>query len=327
MPTISNNAEGLSENATPTTGNTGGASGNACSTVAQGTNGTIRALAAAAIFGSRGYRMAHLAAAGDANRLMWPLADAGRVVISAYVVLDATATQVEDLMGIRHSSGNMGMLCLAADGKAVIQHAGGSQIGASKSPAAIAPGTYLVQMSAVKGADASTGTLGYAIYPLGNPTPIHTWESSAQNAGTANASHVWVGRSTGRLEAHTIDYDEIRGASLASGWLAHVAADPPTIDVDLPAPNVIDLRGSTAGDGSSLTFPAPVETTATGVTPLSIVPGVWLIDDDLTSTWTVTVEQADEQTDTDTVTVPGRLPVHANAPRIPGGTPPGTTWV
>lgn len=327
MASISNTFEGLGDGVTPTNANTGGASGTATSTVSIGSASTIVGSAAAAIFGARGCRMAWAGNTGDgATRLMWPIAEAGRVVLAAYVRIAATPTQAEDIMGIRHSSGNMAILVVGSNGKLLVNNAAGTGISASAAPDVLAPGTYLIQMSATKGTSTSNGTIGFGIWPQNSATPIHTWESSAVNAGTANVSHVFLGRSTGRAEARTVDYDEMRAETLASGWLSHLALPAPTIDIDTLAPNVIDLRGSSAGDGSSLTYPTPVETTTTGAAIISITPGVWLIADEVTSTWTVTVAQADEQTDSDTVTIPGRLPVHLNAPLIPVGPFPSTTW-
>lgn len=107
------------------------------------------------------------------------------------------------------------------------------------------------------------------------------------------------------------------------------ASLPPTLDVDQPAPNVVDLRASTAGDGSSLTFPTPTETTSTGTTPVSLAAGLWLFDDTDASTWTVSCAQGDTQSDSASidVTARGSLGVsHGNAPLMPTGSIPGTAW-
>ncbi len=259
MPSISNTAEGLTEATTPTTGNTGGASGTACSNVTIAGASSITALAAAAIYGVRGYRMAQ-SAGGDTTRLIWSLSESGRFVMSAYVRIDATPAQVEDILGIRHGSGNMGVVSIAGDGKLIVQNAAGTGITASKSPNPISPGVYLVQMSASKGTTTSDGTLGVHLSQDG--ATIHTWESAAQNSGTNDVSAVWIGRSTTRSESHTLDYDQIRGESLTSGWLAHVEAR--TAEVGDPS-GIADAASRTITAARTAADPVGLSDTATAI--------------------------------------------------------------
>lgn len=267
MPTIANNAEGFTSSpTTPTTGNTGGGSGTACSTVTQGAASTIRATTGSALFGAYGYEFNLVANGSDgACRLMWAFAEAGRLVLSTYWEVDAAITATEDVMGVRHSSGNMGVLLVGSDGKLIMQHAGGSNIAASKATNALATGTrYRIEMSVAKGTTTSNGTLGFAYFLGDSATAEFSWESAAQNAGTANAATVWIGRSTGRTQAHVTKYDEMRAETLASGWLAPVAVPVtvavPVINVTLalPAPGASSgVVVEVPGIGVTAALPAP----------------------------------------------------------------------
>ena len=142
------------------------------------------------------------------------------------------------------------------------------------------------------------------------------------------------------------DYTELRiGAKCATGtqtgaivvgsWAYDPAAtglppiymlDPPTLVVDQPANNVIDVRDSTDGDGTSITYLDPVEVTSTGTTPIELTPGVWLFDTTDDSTWTVGVTQGDLQEDTENVDIVATGAAGTRNPKMPSGTHPGTTW-
>ncbi|MBP7406067.1 MAG: hypothetical protein KA973_14230 [Candidatus Microthrix sp.] len=273
MPTIANNAEGFTSSpTTPTTGNTGGGSGTACSTVTQGTASTIRATTGSALFGSYGYEFNLVANGSDgACRLMWAFSEAGRLVLSTYWEVNAAITATEDVMGVRHSSGNMGVLLVGSDGKLIMQHAGGSTIAASKATNALATGTrYRIEMSVAKGTTTSNGTLGFAYFLGDSATAEFSWESAAQNAGTANAATVWIGRSTGRTQAHVTKYDEMRAATTASGWLAPVAvnatATAPAMAATaemLPPTLWIEVEVSGAGPMTATALMLPPTVTAT----------------------------------------------------------------
>ncbi len=102
--------------------------------------------------------------------------------------------------------------------------------------------------------------------------------------------------------------------------------DPPTLVVSQPANNVVDVRGSTDGDGTSITYLDPVEVTSTGTTPVELVAGVWLFDTTDDSTWTVGVTQGDLQEDTQNVDIAATGAAGTRNPKMPSGAHPGTTW-
>ena len=219
---ISNNAEGFTTDpTTPTTSNTGGSSGTACSTVAQGTSSTIAATHASALFGTFGYEFSLVNNTSDgACRLMWSLSSSTRTVLSCYYRTSDVITAFEDIMGVRHPSGNMALLSVGSDGKIVpVNSASASQTAMKATNALAANTTYLIQMAVTKGTTTSNGTIEWAYWDATGATQLDTFSSSTQNTTTNNVAAVFVGRSTGRGMAHTAYYDEINGDTLSSGWI------------------------------------------------------------------------------------------------------------
>jgi len=102
-----------------------------------------------------------------------------------------------------------------------------------------------VEIAARKGTTATDGLIEYAYYLGDSSTPEATWSSAAQNAGTADAAAVQIGRNTASAEARTIWYDSIRAKTLASGWIGPFAAPniPPVAQLGA---NIIDIEPWTA---------------------------------------------------------------------------------
>ena len=121
------------------------------------------------------------------------------------------------------------------------------------------------------------------------------------------------------------------GFAIGSGdWLARYdTAAPPTLVVDQPADNLVDVRGSSAYAGQTpLTFPTPSHVSGPTLTPSSLTDGLWLFDQDNTTdaVYSVRVTQADAQYTASNVTIPHKTSTNINAPLIPGAAVPTTTW-
>lgn len=284
---ITNNAEGIGEGIVPTTANTG-SSGTACSAVAIGPGSSITALAAAASFGSRGYRF--MLGAGDSGdtRLRWSLMESDRVVLSVYVRLRSTITATEDLMGIRNSSGSMGMLVFGVDGRIRMWNAAGAGVAGSVSSSVIpTDGTpRLIQMSARKGTSTTDGQLGWAMYDEAGVL-LEQWSSSAVNAGTTDFASVFVGRSTGRAGVHTYDIDEMRAGAFTTGWIDPVSSTPianagsDQSNIEPGAMVTLDATGSTTAIGTIMGYAwmqtsgnSVVLSNSTSATPSFVAPAM-----------------------------------------------------
>ncbi len=263
MPFISNSAEGLTNGTVPTPANTGGSSGTACAIVSQGTASTIVASSAASVFGSIGYRCNFVASSSDgACRLLWSFVESGRAVVSAYFRIDSVPSATEDLLGIRNSTGNMASLSIGPDGKLLAGNAAGGNIAASRAPNVLLANTvYRVELAAKKGVDTATGTIGISYYQGNSNVPLHTWESATQNTGTADIASVFVGRLTGRTQAHTIDFDQVRASTLTSGWLDPAVNSAPTAEAGpsqtgVSAGATVTLNGTASldPDGDPITY-------------------------------------------------------------------------
>lgn len=183
--------------------------------------------------------------------------------------------------------------------------------------------------------NASTGTYRVVLYDKGTGSiVIDSGLRTGQNTGAASTTNIRVGPkvSTG---AQTVT---LEGAGWAFDGAAtdvippRTADDPPTIVIDQPVPNVINLTGSTIGDDSTeLTYATPVLVSGPALTYTEVVPGVYAFEQDTGSTdsvYTFEVEQDDTQTDSENATIPvvEYTSINVSAPLRPTGTTPGTGW-
>ena len=313
MPEIfTNTADALAEAAVPTTGNTGAGSGTPAAQVEIDANSTVTALAAAAVHGTRGYRFNLSATGSGATRIRWPLAGTGRVVIAAHLRVHTAITAAEDLLAIRHAGGHMALLGTRGDGRFVASNAAGAQQVASISPDPVAAGLYLIQLAARKGTSTTDGHIGIEIRDGDTGTLIHTWEASDVNAGTANPTQGYIGRSTGRAITHTLDYDTITGSD-DPGWIPPVSLAPtadagpdqsgmePYSTVTLSSASSSTVIGTITGHAwTQISGPPIILTGADTATPSFAAPCTM---DGQPVTLQVTVTNSGGHSDTDTVTV------------------------
>lgn len=241
--------EGIPSGTAPSVANSGGASGDAISSIAVSSGDSILAQSSAALHASRGVEMSLIAGGAGATRLVWACGSTSRQVVSMYYRIDTVPTAVEDIAGARHSSGNMGILVIAADGKLQMLDSAGAAISGSKAPAALPANAWVrIELAVLNGTTTANGTLGYSYYIGESSIPQYTWESSTVNTTTNQQSHFFIGRSTGRGQAHTAQYDTIRWDNLSSGWM-------------LPyAPGATTGITNTAEGGTSNTVPTTANT-------------------------------------------------------------------
>jgi hypothetical protein len=195
---------------------------------------------------------------------------------------------------------------------------------------------YWAELAVTKGTTTTDGRIELKVYSADGTTEIFTWDSGTTlNTGTANVDQIRFGGGLGTSSGWAYqDIDSIQfDTDRATGWLGplDVAADAPTLTITRPAENIVDLRSSAPATGQSpLTWPAPTHVSGPLLTSTSLANGLWLFSqsNEQASVYTVSIVQADNQTNSADVTI-NPLPVsilHANAPLIPNGTTPGSNW-
>jgi hypothetical protein len=163
-------------------------------------------------------------------------------------------------------------------------------------------------------------TAYYDLEASGSPL-VQSYNNAACNAGTADTTHGAYGRSATRTQAHTLDYDDLRGDALASGYMLPLVAD---VDVATYANSTVFVATlgtppfSIAQDTGATTVPTTVDDGTTSG------QGVFVVAQHATDvlTYTITDDNGVEVTD---LTVPV-LATAVNWPKIPGAAVPTSTW-
>lgn len=255
MALVTNTAEGGVNGDTPTTANTGGASGSAASSAIVGNGNTLIFSNAYPAHGSLGYQFDYGTTSGGSLR--WDISEANRLVYRFYVRMSDLPTAQEYLAGIRSSAGYLCIACIGSDGKFVMQNASGTGISASRATNTFPLDQQVrVEIAATKGTSTTDGIIEYAYYLGDSTNPVYSWSSTAQNTGTASVAQVVLGRNTAANEARTIWYDSIHAESLSSGWVgpesvAATITNTAEGGVDSVVPTTANTGGA-SGDAASL---------------------------------------------------------------------------
>jgi len=315
---LQNSVDGGVPGSNVTSANSGGSSGSAFTQVvwnnaSVGTTGNAGiTYATSTLFGDS---LVVRINAGSNDYIRWDASDGGRCVVGFPLVIPAGPdypNATDTIATIRNSTGNMGAFITRTDGKVAVQDATAATVTASISASALAAGVYYVELGAAKGTGTNNGTLEYRVYDLADyTTPVLSWTSSAQNAGTTDPAQArFYGPVTGTAYASR-DFGKLRAlfTSDTSAWLGPFAATPPDAVFAVTGPfYLIDGTGST-GD-NPLTY-ATEESTATGKSIFSIATGKWLAAADaVAATFTGTV------TDTSTTLTDS---VNVDVPVVSGG--------
>jgi hypothetical protein len=173
-----------------------------------------------------------------------------------------------------------------AANKLRLSDANGTSPGVWTATAALDPATiYLVEMVALVGTTTSNSTLKVSYRALGSSTPIETATITTANLGTTALTDVTFGKRS--ANTFLVEIDEIAWDDAATDFLGPFAS-PPTISItNTPGFAVVDARGSTAGDASTLTY-----SISPSVDVIEPVDGLFLIPQDTTDqTYTITVTQ------------------------------------
>ena len=248
---IINTAEGGTNGAVPTTGNTGGASGDAASLVTLGSGNTLLFTNYTPAHGNLGYEFNYGTTSN--GHMRWAINEPNRLVFSFYVVLSTLPTAADYIASVRNATGNMCIVTIGTDGKLIIQNAASAGISASRA-ANVFPiqRQVRVEIGIKKGTTTSDGTIEYAYYLGDSTTAEATWSSSTQNTGTTDIAIVQIGRNTAATEARTMWFDTIRAQTTLSGWLGPYTP-PNQLPIARLGGNVIDIEPYTQQLVSGLT--------------------------------------------------------------------------
>jgi hypothetical protein len=266
---IANTAEvGLASGTTVTQANSDdGTAGTALqSAPALDTGGSLVYHTDAAIQGLLGFRLTNPAGGTAVNRFLFSV---GAAVATRYVWYTAFKINVlpnatEDVIGIRSSAGQVSNLIIRSDNKLQLQNAAGTGISSPVSTistnAIVANHWYGLAIARTKGTTTANGRLEYRIWDLeasGQPV-IQTIDTTAAiDTGTTDTTVVSCGRAAGRTAATIIDFDDLRGDALASGWPSPTAFNPLGVsvlhergevsitDAALPIASIVQIAGPT----------------------------------------------------------------------------------
>lgn len=223
--------------------------------------------------------------------------------------------------------GNLGSLLVTNTNRLQFTEGAGSGTAlnqTSPSGTPMVPGTDYIAPYLI---DTAANTFTMSVYPVGSTTELFTIAGTlggamADAAGIQSVRH---GINTSSATGLTLWTSE--GFTLFDDAPARYdIVAPPTLASSRPAENLVDLRTST-GTGT-LTFPTPVKVSGPTLTVTSLAGGLWLFTRDATTdaVYTVKVQQADGQQNSANVTIAHLPTTNRNAPLIPSGAPPGTTW-
>lgn len=276
--------DGVTLNAAPTTGNSGGAWGPAMSSVAVAAGDAITYTDFPGFSFGRHIGMNLIASGAGATRCLWATSEvvSTRVAITFAYALTPGVTQLEDICGYRHASGNLATLGIGTDGKIIPSNAAGTGLSTYKGTNALTSSILCrIGMAITPGTTSSNGRIEWAYWadPNSSGTPDDYKDTGATvNVGTNQATaNFFIGRSTGRVEAHQPYYGLIVAKTLASGWPA-----PPTPTAINPTARLggsqtvepystvtLDASASEAYNGASIASYAFSQTAGTSVGSLS----------------------------------------------------------
>ena len=189
-----NTAEGGTDGTTVTTGNSGGASGDAFSTVSVGT-GTITYTNTLAHTGA--YSINISPGSGTASSFQYNFnvnLNIQRMSVRAYVYLTAFPSTGTQWLTIGNT-GNAAVIAIGSNGRPFVQDGTGTN---NTSLTAISLNTWLrLELTAVVGDTTSTGTIVANIYNGDDITnPVYSYSSTARNTTTAPLTYALIGKAT-----------------------------------------------------------------------------------------------------------------------------------
>lgn len=291
---FTNSAEGGSDGTAVTTGNSGGASGDAFSAITLSGTGAVTFETDAAVHDDLGYRSSGGASSTAYARATWTADAACEIVWYQHCPVAPSSTF--QLAALRSASSAALGVNMASAGNFQAVNAAGSSVNNTSGSFTNRPGArYRFQLRGVKGTGTGDGTIELRVYLGDSTVPLHTYTSSAVNAGTADINQFRLGKVSTTTTPADIDWDSVRvytGADAdgsAKPW-PFTAPDADYVDVVGEAQNTtgeaataVDLAaGASITVGNHLIARIAVDNSGTN----GAEPGL-TVTDDAGNTWTV----------------------------------------
>lgn len=191
-----NSAEGGTNTTAATTGNTGGASGDAFSAVNNNSGTSITFSTTSAFQGAMCYS---ITSGGNQAYLTAGATASDRMFFSGHVRMPQIPASTTDIIQFRAGGVLAAKLQLLSSGRWQLQNAASGTLGTSPvSPAAAINTDYRIEVMVIKGTTTSNGTIRCRIYPGNSTTELFTelGATGTTNAGSANIDEIRFGRLT-----------------------------------------------------------------------------------------------------------------------------------
>jgi hypothetical protein len=212
----SNTAEGGTAGVSVTTGNSGGASGNAFPVVSRGSGATLIYSAAAAAHGALGYSIK--GSSGTATFVAWNGYSATSMAIRFYYNPGPTLpSKVMRLADIRNSTATASRVELSASNQLFIQNAAGTTV--TTFPHALQANTwYRIELTI--SVSSSAAAINAAYYPADSTTPVDpAYSTITGNTGTANIAQVSIGSPASATWTGTSYFDDLAAQAGSTAFI------------------------------------------------------------------------------------------------------------
>jgi hypothetical protein len=205
MVAKSNSAEGGTDGTTVTTGNSGGASGDAWGAVV--INGTLTYENTAPHEGSMCYQISPTSSQQCYLHMIETSED--EMFLSAYLKMPSAPAATEDNVVFRSASAGAAGFGTRADAKFRTTDATGTALNTSTATLT-ANLWHRIEMHVVKGTTTSNGTIEVEVYEEDELTPIHSYSNTACNAGTAQLTNIRLGRPSATADTTNVFIDAVQ---------------------------------------------------------------------------------------------------------------------
>lgn len=245
-----NNAEGGTNGASVTTGNSGGTSGTAWDLVSAGTGGAITYDTGSARHGSLGYKCAP--ASGQLCVMRWTGFNATTGVVRFYYADAGNPPATEGICAAYTSTGTrLIQISAGVAGTYVVQDSANTIL--YNTTATRQAGDRL-ELSWTVGTTTSNGSWSFAFYRADSTTAVETASGATANFGTTNWDRVQFGKMGTDTDTVVKSFDDLAAASGTTTFFGP-AASPPTASF---TSSESALTLSVDGTGSTAVSPATI---------------------------------------------------------------------